>query len=118
MASRDSSPVVDLNSVRSVCERCSIQSLCLPYGLEKQDLERLDTIIERKRPLQPGDFAYRTGDPFATLYAVRSGVMKTYVLEEDGDEYRAQEVGSSIVGTGRTVQDAIIDYAERSKGGE
>jgi CRP/FNR family transcriptional regulator len=87
MAPRNSSPVVDLDSVRSVCERCSIQDLCLPYGLEKQDLERLDTIIERKRPLQPGDFAYRTGDDFRTLYAVRSGVLKTFVLEENGDEY-------------------------------
>ena len=87
MASRNSSPVVDLNSVRAVCERCSIQDLCLPYGLEKQDLERLDTIIERKRPLQPGEFAYRSGDPFRTLFAVRSGVVKTYLLEEDGDEH-------------------------------
>lgn len=87
MASRNSSPVVDLNSVRAVCERCSIQDLCLPYGLEKQDLERLDTIIERKRPLQAGEFAYRHGDPFRTLFAVRSGVIKTSILEEDGDEH-------------------------------
>ena len=87
MASRNSSPVVDLNSVRAVCERCSIQDLCLPYGLEKQDLERLDTIIERKRPLKPGEYAYRSGDPFSTLFAVRSGVVKTFLLEEDGDEH-------------------------------
>lgn len=36
-------------------------------------------------------------------------------VEENGDEYRAQEVGTTIVGTGGTVQDAIIDYAERCK---
>lgn len=87
MASRNPSPVVDLDSVRAVCEQCSIQDLCLPYGLDKEDLERLDTIIERKRPLQAGDYAYRSGDPFRALFAVRSGAVKTYVLEEDGDEH-------------------------------
>ncbi|HKJ70450.1 MAG TPA: fumarate/nitrate reduction transcriptional regulator Fnr [Gammaproteobacteria bacterium] len=87
MTSRNTSPVVDLDTVRAVCERCSIHDLCLPYGLGKEDLERLDTIIERKRPLQAGDYAYRTGDAFRTLFAVRSGVVKTFVLEEDGDEH-------------------------------
>ncbi|MEF8793315.1 fumarate/nitrate reduction transcriptional regulator Fnr [Thiohalorhabdus sp.] len=87
MAHRNSTPVVDLDAVRAVCERCSIQDLCLPQGLEKHDLERLDSIIERKRPLKAGEYAYRAGDPFQTLFAVRSGVVKTYILEEDGEEH-------------------------------
>lgn len=87
MAYRNTTPVVDLNTVRAVCERCSIQNLCLPQGLDKQDLERLDTIIERKRPLKAGEYAYRAGDPFRTLFAVRSGVVKTYILEEEGEEH-------------------------------
>jgi len=87
MAHRDRTPVVDLNAVRSVCEQCSIQNLCLPQGLEREDLERLDTIIERKRPLQPGEYAYRSGEPFRTLFAIRSGLVKTYFLEEGGEEH-------------------------------
>ncbi|WP_435348568.1 hypothetical protein [Haloarchaeobius sp. HRN-SO-5] len=37
-------------------------------------------------------------------------------VKEDGDgSYRAQEVGTTTVGTGETVQDAIVDYAERCR---
>jgi hypothetical protein len=37
-------------------------------------------------------------------------------VTEDGDgEFRAQEAGSTNIGTGETIQDAIIDYAERCK---
>ncbi|MFD1644377.1 hypothetical protein [Haloarchaeobius litoreus] len=44
---------------------------------------------------------------YAQLFQIR--------VKQDGDEYRAQEAGSRTVGTGETVQDAIIDYAEKAK---
>jgi CRP/FNR family transcriptional regulator len=87
MASGKPSPVVDIQSVQAVCQQCRIQALCLPFGLDKPDLERLDHIIERKRPLGEGDFVYRSGDPFHALYAVRSGLVKTAILEKSGDEH-------------------------------
>ncbi len=106
MASRNSTSVIDIQAVKAVCEQCSIQELCLPFGLGHQDLERLDHIIERKRPLAAGDFAYRTGDPFRALYAVRSGLIKTYILEESGDEhitgfhFPGELVGFDAIATG------------------
>ncbi|MFA9461302.1 fumarate/nitrate reduction transcriptional regulator Fnr [Thiohalorhabdus methylotrophus] len=87
MGSDRATPVVDLESVRAVCAGCSIQELCLPYGLDKDDLEQLDRIIERKRPLAAGELAYAEGDPFRALFAVRSGVLKTYLLEAEGEEH-------------------------------
>jgi len=87
MASRNPSPVIDIESVKAVCAGCSIQELCLPYGLDRSDLEQLDLIIERKRPLAGGDYAYVRGDPFRALFAVRSGVVKTFLLEADGEEH-------------------------------
>jgi hypothetical protein len=36
-------------------------------------------------------------------------------VTETDDEFRAREAGSTIEGSGDTIQDAIIDYAEQAK---
>ncbi|KPV39429.1 transcriptional regulator [Thiohalorhabdus denitrificans] len=87
MPSQSASPVIDIEAFKSICEGCSIRELCLPCGMDRDDLERLDRIIERKAPLAAGDLAYAEGDPFRALFAVRSGVVKTYLLEREGEEH-------------------------------
>jgi len=60
--------------------------LCLPLALESGDIERLDSIVQRGRPLQPGEHVYRAGDRFSSIYAVRSGALKAYRMSSDGTE--------------------------------
>lgn len=68
------------------CSECSLSSICLPIAVDVDDLERLDNIILRGRTLKRGAHLYRASDPFESVYAVRTGSVKSYVLSEDGDE--------------------------------
>jgi CRP/FNR family transcriptional regulator, anaerobic regulatory protein len=69
------------------CSDCSLDQLCLPVGVGIEDLDRLDGIVRRKRPLRRGDCLFRAGDPFRAVYAVRSGSLITCVGSEDGREH-------------------------------
>jgi CRP/FNR family transcriptional regulator len=72
--------------VKASCSDCNLKGLCLPIAMDIPDIDRLDKIIQRSRPLQTGDHLYRTGDPFRSIYAVRSGSLKTYLVDEHGVE--------------------------------
>lgn len=78
---------VNLAHVQSVCEQCGIHKLCMPAGLSTGDLDALDRIIKRRRPLERGQHLYRSGDRFNAIYALRSGSIKTYVTNEGGEEH-------------------------------
>ncbi len=68
------------------CQNCSFSHLCLPVALDKTEIESLDDIIERKKPLHKGDALIQSGDPFSSLYAVRTGSFKSFVTNADGEE--------------------------------
>ncbi|NQD37904.1 fumarate/nitrate reduction transcriptional regulator Fnr [Permianibacter sp. IMCC34836] len=68
------------------CQQCSISQLCLPVSLAEAEVEHLDSIIKRNRPLQRGEHMFRAGDSFQSLYAIRSGSLKTYTVSPDGEE--------------------------------
>lgn len=68
------------------CQNCSFSQLCLPFNLNNQELDKLDDIIQRKRPLQKGERLFESGDKLSALYAVRSGSFKSYVISANGDE--------------------------------
>jgi CRP/FNR family transcriptional regulator len=70
---------------QSHCSGCSLQSLCLPTGLDESETNRLDHIIARRR-VPRDSMLYRMGDPFSSLYAVRLGHFKTHQLSADGSE--------------------------------
>jgi CRP/FNR family transcriptional regulator len=60
--------------------------VCLPLSLSRDDIDRLDAIVQRRQPLQAGDMLYRAGDPFEAIYAVRSGAIKTWTTDTQGRE--------------------------------
>lgn len=55
-------------------------------GLEPDDVEKLDEIVKRNRPLHRGDHLFRDGDRFHSLFVVKTGSVKTYAPSEDGGE--------------------------------
>ncbi|PRY72725.1 helix-turn-helix domain-containing protein [Halomonas ventosae] len=65
----------------SRCQGCSLCSHCLPLGLAAGDLEQFDAIIRRPRPLKRGASLVRQGEPFTSLYVVRSGSFKQVVAD-------------------------------------
>jgi CRP/FNR family transcriptional regulator, anaerobic regulatory protein len=72
--------------IQASCSDCSLKGLCLPIAMDVQDIDRLNSIIQRNRPVQGGDHLYRSGDKFTSIYAVRSGSIKTYLVSDDGVE--------------------------------
>lgn len=86
MPTRKQEKVVSLKEITVACQECSLNGICLPVGIDKNDIEQLDAIIDRKRPLARGDHLFQIGDRFRSLYAVRSGSLKTYATSEDGQE--------------------------------
>jgi len=78
--------VIDIQRIKVACRSCTLHELCLPLGIDGEELERLDRIIRRRRPLERGEHLFRRGAPFRALYAVRSGAIKTYAVDEAGCE--------------------------------
>ena len=72
--------------MRQGCGFCSLGELCWPEGLERSDLDRLQTMVRPVGPLAAGSVLFRTGDPFTAIYAVRSGCIKSYSIDAGGHE--------------------------------
>jgi CRP/FNR family transcriptional regulator len=87
--------LLNLDEIKVSCGSCSLNELCLPHGLDGPDLDKLDSIIRHQPPLQPGQHLFRAGDPGQSLYAVRSGSLKTYCTTKNGDE---QVLGFTLPG--------------------
>ncbi len=68
------------------CANCNLSALCLPMAVAPNDLDTVDTIIRRNKPLHEGDHLYRAGDGFDAVFAIRSGALKSYSLSPDGEE--------------------------------
>ncbi len=71
---------------RVSCSSCRLSSLCLPIALNTDEINQLDEIVQRSKPLGKGDHLYRGNDLFKSIYAVRSGSFKSYTLSADGNE--------------------------------
>ena len=80
--------------VRVSCTQCSLKDICMPSSLSPADIERLDQLIRHNRKVRRGEHLFRAPDALKSLYAIRSGFFKTYVLHEDG---REQVTGFSMM---------------------
>lgn len=85
---------LDIVQFKSSCAACSLRELCLPVGLSEDEVKKLD-IVSQKRKINRGGYLHHAGAKFQSLYAVRSGFLKTCVLEQDG---RHQVTGFHMTG--------------------
>lgn len=85
----------DLIQAPIPCSDCGIYQLCLPTSIGQADMDLLDKIVKNRRIFKRGDYLYRLNLPFHSVYAIRSGSVKTYVLMDDG---RLQITGFHIAG--------------------
>ena len=68
------------------CQQCGLNELCLPHTLTSAEMDEVDQIVKRGKPLQRGDYLFGTGDPFHSIYAVRSGSLKVFTIDDEGEE--------------------------------
>lgn len=80
------SSVLDLIQLRRGCTYCSVRQLCLPGGIGAEDLQRLDNIVQRRRPIARGERLFRVGDALTSVFVAREGAFKSVSVSEDGEE--------------------------------
>ena len=79
----DSAPVTPL---KTLCSGCHLRDLCLPCGMVRSDVQRLDELKFGRRKVKASQTLYREGDRFQFIYAVRSGTFKSSLTLADGRE--------------------------------
>jgi CRP/FNR family transcriptional regulator, anaerobic regulatory protein len=84
-----------LNGFKVACSSCNLRELCLPIGLSRPDLERLDGLVALRKAVPRGQALFRSGEAFRNIYAVRTGFFKTCVSTADG---RDQVTGFQMAG--------------------
>jgi CRP/FNR family transcriptional regulator len=81
------------------CAACNSRELCLPCGLNASEAMRAEELVYTRRRVKRGEALYRTGDPFNSLYAIRSGFFKTTLMLDDGrDQVTAFHMGGEMLG--------------------
>jgi CRP/FNR family transcriptional regulator, anaerobic regulatory protein len=81
------SNVVSIAQLRQTCRSCSLRDLCLPLGLDGDDMQKLELIVHCRGPIRSSEHLFREGDSFQALYAVKSGALKTYTIDSQGREH-------------------------------
>jgi len=71
---------------RHACGLCPLQEWCWPPRMDESDLSRLHAIVRQTGFLPAGRHLFRADDPFTAIYAVRSGCIKTYTIDLQGQE--------------------------------
>ena len=113
MSAQSSLTPIDIAKLRNACSTCSVRELCLPAGLDLEELAQVDKMVNRRRPVRRGDYLYRAGTELQSLYAIRSGFIKSCVLHEDGREQVAgfhmtgDLLGLDAISAGRHLCDTV-----------
>ncbi len=68
------------------CNDCALKQLCLPAGLDSDQIGELESVVRKRQIYRKGQHIFRQGADFQSLYIVRSGVIKTYTVSEQGEE--------------------------------
>ncbi len=97
---------MDSHSIKVACSSCNLRELCLPLGLNAQEIEKLDRVISSRKRIKRGGALFSAGEKFTSLYAVRSGFFKTCVTTVDGrDQVTGFQMTGEIIGLDGIVND-------------
>ncbi|WP_019027560.1 fumarate/nitrate reduction transcriptional regulator Fnr [Colwellia piezophila] len=95
------------------CQNCSISELCLPFSLNDKELDSLDEIIDRKRPIHKGDKIFHDGQDLQALFAIRSGTFKTFTVNEQGEEQiTGFHLAGDLLGFDAIAEDSHPSFAQ------
>ena len=86
---------VDVDHLKVRCKECNLRELCYPHGMSDEELSNMEDVVEQPRSLHKNDFLYRDGDKALSIYAIRSGCVKSMTESANGDE---QIVGFHLPG--------------------
>ena len=106
------------HNASSHCCDCRLGGICLPIALQAEEINRLDSIIHKRKGLPKGKHLFRSQDTFQSVYAISSGHLKTYKITEDGKEqvigfhFPGEIIGLDGIGTNQHLTNAeVLDEA-------
>ncbi len=92
--------------MKVACSNCNLRELCMPMGLNEQELIRVDELVATRRHIKRGTSLFHNGEKFTSLYAIRTGFFKTSVTTEDGrDQVTGFQMAGEIIGLDGIVND-------------
>lgn len=78
----------------------------MPVGFNQDDLHRLDQLVAVRRKIKQGTALFKAGEPFTSLFAIRTGFFKTCVSSEDGrEQVTGFQMAGEIIGLDGIVTD-------------
>ena len=69
------------------CENCNLDNLCMPKGLDRQQIGGLALLVNRNNIRHRGEAIYHAGSPFRGMIALRSGSAKLVSFDQQGNEF-------------------------------
>jgi CRP/FNR family transcriptional regulator, anaerobic regulatory protein len=97
---------MDLKQAKIACSNCNMRELCLPIGLNTDEMVKLDQLVGSRRKVLRKGYLFRNGDEFKSLYAIRTGFFKTTVTAADGrDQVTGFQMAGEIIGFDGIVSD-------------
>ncbi|MCG8324792.1 MAG: fumarate/nitrate reduction transcriptional regulator Fnr [Thiotrichales bacterium] len=80
------SKIIDFSRFRVTCANCNLSELCLPRGIDRDNLETLSNMVHQTSLFDPGQYLFRAGDKLENLIAIRTGTTKLFIVDETGEE--------------------------------
>src|SRR5690606_21593635 len=66
------------------CSTCMLNEICLPLGMQRGEINKLDELIKERIRIPKGSALFRLGDPTEAVYGIRSGSLKTQLEDASG----------------------------------
>jgi CRP/FNR family transcriptional regulator, anaerobic regulatory protein len=82
----------------TLCMACPVRESCIGRVAAQVGTRHLATLLVGRRRLQAGEVMYLSGQAFVSLYAVRSGSLKSTGPEQDGERVRGFHFAGEMVG--------------------
>lgn len=93
-------------TIKVACSNCNLRELCMPIGLDTDEMQKLDEVVAKRRRVKQGENLFSSGDQFTSLYAIRTGFFKTCVSTEDGrEQVTGFQMAGEIIGLDGIVSD-------------
>jgi CRP/FNR family transcriptional regulator len=97
---------MNIETLKVACSNCNLRELCMPLGLNHNELQKLDELVATRRKIKQGGQLFSAGDTFISLFSIRTGFFKTCVSTEDGrEQVTGFQMAGEIIGLDGIVND-------------
>jgi len=99
-------PGTEGHAIKVACSNCNLRELCLPVALTPAEMLKVDAVVAGRRKVKRGSALFRSGEPFTSLFAIRTGFFKSTLHSADGrDQVTGFQMAGEILGLDGIVSD-------------